>query len=82
MDLVQAERRHEGERLPVPVRGMCAKSFPSVTPAPKRGHVGLNPGFVDEDEPGGIDPALIFPPLLPSPLNAGAILLGGEHGFF
>jgi len=42
------------------------------------GHVGLGPGLVDEDQPPGIDPALIFAPPGPPPGNVRSILLAGE----
>ena len=81
-DAIQTQRRHEGQGFPMPIGYMGPEPFASVAPAPKWGHVGFYPGLIQEDEPGGIDPALIFFPLLPPPLNAGAILLRGQHGFF
>jgi DNA replication protein DnaC len=45
-------------------------------------HVGLGPGLVDEDQACGVDPGLVFFPLLTPSRDVGAILLAGEHGFF
>jgi hypothetical protein len=66
---VTAKRRHESQGFPMPIRGMRPKPLAFAAPAPKQSHVGLDPCLVDEDEPGRIDPALIFLPLLPSPLD-------------
>ena len=51
-------------------------------PAMAPRHVGLGPSLVDEDQPFGINPTLILPPLRPPPGNVGAVLFGGVQGFF
>src|SRR3546814_4288817 len=51
-------------------------------PAPERGHVGLGPGLVDEDEMPGIKPPLILAPLRAPPCDLGAQLFGGKNAFF
>src|SRR5882757_7794163 len=45
-------------------------------------HVGLRPGFVDEDQPAGADLVLVLLPLSPPPRHIGAILLAGVRAFF
>jgi hypothetical protein len=45
-------------------------------------HVGLRPGFVDENQPSGGDLVLVPPPLQPPPRDVGAILLAGAEAFF
>ena len=45
-------------------------------------HVGLDPGFIDEDETGRINPRLIFFPARAAARHVGAILLGRQHAFF
>ena len=47
-----------------------------------RDHVGLDPGFIDEDETGRINPRLIFFPTRAAARPVGAILLGRQHAFF
>jgi hypothetical protein len=46
------------------------------------GHVGLGPSLVDEDQPFGFKPALVFLPPLASPGDVGATLLAGVQAFF
>jgi hypothetical protein len=47
------------------------------------GHVSLGPGFVDENQPTRIYPALVLAPLLAAPADVRLILLAGdERPFF
>ena len=46
------------------------------------GHVGGGPGLVDEDEPGGIKPALAPAPCRARGGHVRARLFGGMRGFF
>lgn len=82
VDPVMAQCGKEGQRLPFAEGSLGEKLIAPARPASDRGHVGLGPGLVDEDQPGGIKPPLILPPLLPSPGDLGPILLGGEQRFF
>jgi hypothetical protein len=50
--------------------------------AMRAGHVGLRPGFIDEDQASGINAALVALPPLALAGDVGAILLGGVQGFF
>lgn len=45
-------------------------------------HVGLGPGLVDADQPGGIDPALASLPLPPPSGHVRAVLLAGVKRLF
>lgn len=82
IDPVAAQCRHEGKRLPFAERGLGDELAATPGPAPQRGHVGLGPGFVDEDQFCGIKPALILLPLFPPPRDLRPILLAGEQAFF
>src|SRR3546814_7425231 len=51
--------------LPVAVRHFRPEPLAARRPAPERRHVGLGPGFIDEEQAGRINPALIGLPLHP-----------------
>ena len=79
---ITAQRAEEGERAPVAVRGKAPEAFAPRPPAPKRRHVGLDPGFVDKDQPLRIETGLKGSPALAPPRYIGAGLLKGEQRFF
>ncbi len=81
-ELVMAERAEECEGTPVTVRSEAAQASPFGSPAPQGGHVGFNPGFVDEDEPAWIEPGLPGSPTQASTRDVGASLFEGEQCFF
>lgn len=79
-------RRNAGHRgrsvSQVAVRREAVQAPPLRSSAAQRGHVGLDPGLVDEDQPFGIEAGLPGPPS-PAPAgNVGAGLLKGEQCFF
>jgi len=81
-ELVAAQGGQKGHGAPVPMRCKAPQPLAPWSPAAKRGHIGLDPGFVDEDEALGIEAAL---PGLPAPSlagNVGAALFKGEQRFF
>ena len=82
IDPVAAQGCKEGQRAPFAER--CLRQQPASTrrPSPDRRHVGLHPGFIDEDQASGIKPTLIFLPLRSSPGDPRTILLAGEQRFF
>lgn len=82
IDPVMAQRSQEGQRLPLPEGGLGEEFAPPSGPTPQWCHVGLGPGFIDEDERGGIKPPLILLPLFPPPRDLGPVLFGGEQRFF
>jgi hypothetical protein len=51
-------------------------------PIPQRGHVGLDPGLVDEDQTPRIEIGLPRSPASPPMRDVGAALLKGEQRFF
>ncbi|MGY3695566.1 hypothetical protein ACVIGA_005646 [Bradyrhizobium sp. USDA 3240] len=57
-ELVMAERAEECEGTPVTVRGEAAQACALGALAPQRGHVGLDPSLIDEDEPARIKSGL------------------------
>lgn len=81
-ELVMAERAEECEGAPVTVRREAAQASPFGAPAPQRGHVGLDPGLIDEDEPARIEPGLPGSPALAPTRDVGASLFEGEQCFF
>ena len=66
----------------MPVRDMRCQSLAFGGPAAGPGHVGLDPGFVDEDQSLGIEPMLVRPPSRPEPRDLRAHLLAGHQGLF
>jgi hypothetical protein len=58
------------------------QAFAARSPAVLAGHVGLGPGFIDEDQAVGIDLALMALPALALAGDVRPILLGGVQSFF
>ena len=75
---VVAQRRHEGQRLPVAVRAGRPQPLAPGAAAMAAGHVGLGPGLVQEDEPAGIKLALRALPLPAAPRDVRPLLFGGH----
>ena len=82
IDPVAAQSGQEGQCSPMSLWHFGQKLAPAGRPATQAGHIGLGPGFVDEDQPFWIKPALIRFPTQPPSCDVGAILLGGEQSFF
>lgn len=76
------ERSQKGERAPVAVRDLVDQRQATRAPAAQACHVGLGPGFIDEDKVTRIDPALILAPLCPASGDHGPILLAGDQRLF
>jgi hypothetical protein len=66
---------------PMPVRDEAAQACPFGAPAPQGGHVGLDPGLIDEDEPARIKSGLPGSPTLAPTRDAGASLFEGKQCF-
>ena len=79
---VAAQGSEEGQRLPMAVRREAAQTLTSLSPAAQRGHVGLDPGLIDEDQPPRVETCLQGAPALPPAGDVGAGLLKGEQRFF
>ena len=60
------------------VRRKAAQPLTLKSPAAQRGHVGLDPGLVDEHQAVWIEAILQAAPALPPPRDVGAALLKGE----
>ncbi len=82
IDPITAERREEGHRAPVAIGHFGMEPLADRRPAPQGRHVGLRPGFIDEDEASRIKPALILLPLLAPPSDGRSELFGRQHAFF
>ena len=52
------------------------------SPAAQAGHIGLGPGFIDEDQPPGVDEPLIGSPSFAVATDVRAILLARDKGLF
>jgi hypothetical protein len=81
-ELIATQRPEESHGAPMAMRGKAAQPLPFRAPAAQRGHVGLYPGLVDEDQTRRIEPTLPGFPALAAPGNVGAALLKGEQRFF
>ena len=53
-----------------------------MAPAAQAGHIGLGPGFIDEDQPPGVDEPLISSPSFAVATYVRAILLACDKGLF
>jgi len=82
VDPVVAERSDEGGRDPVPEGSSPRQAFVSGCPAPQRSHVGLRPGFVNEDQPCRVDPPLITLPPVAAAFHVRAFALIGDRRRF
>ena len=79
---VVAQRGHQGQRVPVPVRAGRAQPLASGTAAMRAGHVGLGPGLIQEHKPARIKLALPALPPAAAAHDVRAVLLGGHQAFF
>ena len=82
IDTIVSQGGEEGQRLPMTVWDVGTKAPAAWSPAPQRGHVGLDPRLVDEQQAFAIDAGLVGPPPRPLTGDVGTSLLGGLHGFF
>ena len=81
-DAVVAQGGDEGHGVPVTKGRVADQAFAAQPPAPKRGHVGLGPGFVKEHKAAQVDAALTRLPAGALAGNVGPVLLTGARGFF
>ena len=79
---VVAQRRHEGQRLPVAVGPGRPQPLAPGAAAMATGHVGLGPGLIQEDEAPRIQLALPALPPAAAAHDVRPILLGGHQTFF
>ena len=79
---VAAQGAEEGQRAPVAVWSKAAQPLAFWSPAAQRGHVGLDPGLIDEDQTPRVETGLPRAPSLPPTGDVGAYLLKSEQRFF
>ena len=82
IDPVTAQRGDEGHGAPMAIGHLGVQPLAFGCPASERGHVGLGPRLVDEDEMPGVKSPLILAPLRAPPCDLGAELFGGKNAFF
>jgi len=82
LDPVTAQRGEEGHRIPMAERCDARQAGAAWRPAPQRRHVRLGPGFVDEDQPGGIDARPELQPLRAAARDIGPGALAGNQRLF
>jgi len=82
IDPIAAQSGKEGHRFPVTIWHLGMEPLAFGSPATQRGHVRFRPGFINEHEPPGIKPPLIFLPLPAPSCHLGTELFGGQHAFF
>ena len=81
-EFVAAQRAQEGQGSPMAVRSEATQALSPWPPAAKRGHVGLDPRLVDEDQTRRIETTLPRLPALAATGNVGSGLLKSEQRFF
>src|SRR4029077_21005640 len=81
-DAVFAQSGEESCGLPAAVRNLVDEALSLRRPAAQAGHVGLRPGFIDEDQSPGIDEALIGSPSVAVAADVWAIPLARDQGLF
>ena len=79
---VVAQRRHEGQRLPVAVGPGRAQPLAPGAAAMATGHGGLGPGLIQEHEAPRIQLALPALPPAAAAHDVRPVLLGGHQAFF
>ena len=79
---VIAQAGNEGRCFPMPMRNGRDHALASCSAAKQSGHVGLDPGLVDEDQPPRLQPGLLLAPVSAGRGNVGAILLGRTERLF
>src|SRR5687768_17364368 len=72
----------EGHGLPAAVWRLAWQALSARRPSAKRRHIGLGPGFVDEDQAGGIDAVLVGDPLLAATRYIRPVALAGDQRLF
>jgi hypothetical protein len=82
VDAVVAQGGEESRGLPLALRDLVDEALSPWRPAAQAGHIGLGPGFIDEDQPPGVDEPLIGSPSFAVATYVRAILLACDKGLF
>lgn len=75
---IASKRTEECQCAPVTMGRKATQALALRSPAIEWGHVGLDPGFIDEDQSLGVEMTLQAVPTLPAAGDVGASLLKGE----
>ncbi len=78
-DRIVAERGNECRRHPMPMRHSGDKALSARRAPNEPRHIGLRPGFINEDETFRVQAGLACTPLLAGFDDIGAVLLGGTQ---
>jgi hypothetical protein len=81
-DPVVAQPGEEGQRLPMAMRDFCQVRQSARAPAMCPGHIGFDPGLVEENQAPWIKPPLMGLPSGSEPSQLRSILLLGQQSFF
>jgi len=81
-DPIMAQSGQEGHGLPAPVRCLARQPLSAGRPSAKRGHIGLGPGFVDEDHARRVDAVLVGHPLQAAASYVRPVALAGDQRLF
>ncbi len=81
-DTVMTQPGQEGQRLPMAVGHLGQIRLTTRAPAAGSGHVGLHPGFINEDQAVGVNLVLVRLPARPEPGQLRPILFLGHQRFF
>jgi hypothetical protein len=73
---------NKSQRAPVAVWSKAPQPLAFRAPASQRNHIGLDPSFIDEDQPARVKKRLPGSPALAPPRDVGASLLKREQRFF
>src|SRR5271163_973547 len=82
VDAVVAQGGEESRGLPLALRDLVDEPLSPWRPAAQAGHIGLGPGFIDEDQPPRVDEPLIGSPSFAVATYVRAILLARDKGLF
>lgn len=82
VDPVMAQCCDESHGAPVSMWCAADQALTFGRPSPERGHVGLGPGFINEDQPARVDLPLMTLPAGAAAAYIGAVLFLGELGLF
>jgi len=81
-NLVAAQGGKERHGFPMTMGNAAEEPLAFQGPAAQWRHVGLGPGFVDEHQPRGFNPGLVFLPPVSFSRDVRPLLLGGVNCFF
>jgi hypothetical protein len=82
IDPVMAQGADEGRRFPIAMRSFGDEALTFRPPSAQGGHVGLDPGFIDENQAVSADPALIVFLALAFARNVWPVLFTRPDRFF